>query len=188
MAKAMQSPDDYEKAFFVELKKMASAGLDVGLWAFFPATNVIGHPIASWFPVLPDDVLPEVHHQCHRTFLPMEAACMPARPPMMIQWTQSHGDSQLRPLRTCHKVRVVVILLPSLYQHDGFLPCVMLATSAIMSIFLAVCTHARTHTLRWSGPSTRRGPRLCGSKTVCFRIWSQRHRNPSGWTQQFQWM
>ncbi len=93
MAEAMQSPDDYEKVFFIELKKMASAGLDVGLWAFFPATNVIGCPIASWFPVLPDDADQEVHHQCHHTFLPTESAHMQPRPPMMIQWTQSHGDS-----------------------------------------------------------------------------------------------
>ena len=93
MAEAMQSPDDYEKAFFVELKKMASAGLDVGLWAFFPATNLVGRPIASWFPVLPDDADQEVHHQCHHTFLPTESAHMQPRPPMMIQWTQSHGDS-----------------------------------------------------------------------------------------------
>ncbi len=93
IAKAMQSPDDYEKVFFVELKKMASAGLDVGLCAFFPATNVVGHPIASWFPVLPDDADQEVHHQCHCTFLLMESARMQPRPPMMIQWTQSYGDS-----------------------------------------------------------------------------------------------
>ncbi len=93
MAEAMQSPDNYEKAFFVELKKMASVGLDVGLWAFFPATNVIGHLIASWFPVVADDADQEVRHQCHRTFLPTDAARIAARPPMTIQWTQSHGDS-----------------------------------------------------------------------------------------------
>ncbi len=93
MPKAMQSPDDYKKAFFIELKKMASVGLDVGLWSFFPATNVVGCLIASWFPVLPEDSDQEVHHQCHQTFLPTEAAHMQPRLPMMIQWTQSHRDS-----------------------------------------------------------------------------------------------
>ncbi len=93
MAESMQSPDDYEKTFFIEVKKMSSIGLDVGLWSFFPATNVVRHPITSWFPVLPEDSDQEVCHQCHHTFLPVEAACMLPIPPMTIQWTQSHGDS-----------------------------------------------------------------------------------------------
>ena len=88
----MESPEDYAKAFFIEVKKMASPGLDVGLWAFSPTANVVGRPISSWFPILPESVDQEIRHHCHRMFLPADPACQ-ALKPMTILWMQSNADA-----------------------------------------------------------------------------------------------